>query len=141
MENENLKDIQFLNANSEATEQESKLQNIPIKEAESSIEEYQKDNKLKKLPCFFIPLDVIEKFYGIPNIQGITIYIGKIQGQEVLYLVGTTKIGNQYYDVYNYNFSINDGQVSEPKYIKVPTYAGHLCPPPSCTIAFLMKEK
>jgi len=104
--------------NSYQPEGSKKVAEIPDyeKEAADFIENYRKDRKLEFSPNYFIKKEFLDELCGIPSFQGINIYIGKNKdGDEILFLVGTTKIGKQIHNVFNYEFSINNDKFIQPK--------------------------
>jgi len=90
----------------------------------------QTKKNFEQSPCNFIPVHVLQKFWGIPNIQGINIYNGLTDDdQEVLILVGVTEYEGKNYDVLRYKFGVNGLPCKEE--IEAFIYYLRPCPPPT----------
>jgi len=115
--------------------QQSELKQKELKTEVDNLNENQKKiyNYFYRSRCFFLPFDVIQKFYGVPNIDGIRIYQGLSEGKEVLILIGQTtfeKNGQfESYDVFAYKYTFIDDEISV-SYQKAPVVTLSPCPPP-----------
>ena len=97
--------------------------------------------KFKKICGCFIDVQTLDRFFGIPNFQGINIYEGlTANGEALLILIGVTEVDGIRRNVFNYTFAVDNGKYTEPKPIKAPVImlAKRLpppCPPyaPNCT--------
>jgi len=110
---------------------------ISLKDAASYTRNFRKEHKdpktekyFERSPCHFVSLDVLQKFMGIPNLQGINIYNGLTDNkEEVIILVGATKYEGKIYDVLRYTFGINGLPCKEE--IVAFMYYLRPCPPPT----------
>ncbi len=101
-------------------------------EAADATRKFRHKHKLDKSTCYFLPLNIIEKFFGIPNLQGIHIYQGiNKNDKEVLVLVGSTEIDGKYHDVISYRFTINHNEKLTVGYQNAYVTSLPPCPPPN----------
>jgi hypothetical protein len=115
--------------------QQLELKQKELKTEVDNLNENQKKiyNFFYRSKCFFLPFDVIQKFYGVPNIDGIRIYQGLSEGKEVLVLIGQTTFERnghfESHDVFAYKYTFIDDAISVP-YQQAPTAVLSPCPPP-----------
>lgn len=84
----------------------------------------------QKSPAYFLCSTTIATLNGIPNMDGIRIYSGLTEDDiEVLIIVGTTQIGDKNFDVFEYDYKINNNNTLI-KNIPAPVYVLRPCPPP-----------
>src|SRR6478736_1227268 len=103
---------------------------LTLKEVAEMTNNSRKKNKQMISPCYTIGLDVLQKFIGIPNFQGLNVYNGLTNdGDEVLVIVGATEINGHLHDVLNYAYSINKGAFVQTQYLSAPKVIIRPCPP------------
>jgi len=115
--------------------QESEQKQNELKKEVDNLKQNQKYmyNHFYRSKCFFLSFDVIQKFYGVPNIDGIRIYKGLSGDKEVLLLIGQTTIEKngqfESHDVFAYKYTFIDDEISVP-YQSAPAVLLKPCPPP-----------
>jgi hypothetical protein len=112
----------------EIAEESSTLQNqLNVSPTDSA----KWNKQFEQSKCYFLSFEVIQKFIGIPGIDGLRLYKGLTEdNKEVLLVVAATNYKGMSFDIFQYEYTFYDDKVEVPKQ-DAPIIALNPCPPPN----------
>lgn len=107
---------------------------VSFEQAREYLREHRRQHRIKEhSPCHYVPMSVIDRIAGVPGVDGVKIYNGIKDGNEILVIVAAAEIDGELVDILEYTYSINkdmkNGIVDAP--IQTIYQPSGPCPPPS----------